>query len=94
MLLSMPIHQEPIDFIEVPALQHSEDACYRVCYGEVDWHEDGNMESAIYVLMKYGDNITYRRVAHILTTANGPNELTDLDKVLAAMQKLKSKHNL
>lgn len=90
----MAIHKVPINYIDIPAPQHSDDAFYRVCYGEVDWNEDGNTESAIYVLMRYGTNITYRRVAHILTTANNPNELTDFDKVLTAMQKLKAKHNL
>lgn len=66
----MSIHKIPIDYIEVHAPQHSLDAYYRVCYGEVDWNEDDNTKSAIYILMRYGTNITYRRVAHILTTAN------------------------
>ena len=48
----MTIHKEPIDFIDIPALQHSSGAFYRVVYGEVDWNQDGN----------------YRRVAHILTS--------------------------
>jgi hypothetical protein len=90
----MAIHLKPIDFIDIYAPQHCEDAYYRVCYGEVDWNEDGNKREAIYVLMKYGEQITYRRVAHILTTSNAVNELSDLDKVLAAIQKLKAKHNL
>lgn len=34
----MAIHKEPINFIEIPAPQHSDDAFYRVCYGEVDWY--------------------------------------------------------
>ncbi|PFU83462.1 hypothetical protein COK91_07000 [Bacillus cereus] len=88
----MAIHKTPIDYIEIPAPQHSHDAYYRVCYGEVDWNEDGNTESAIYVLMRYGKDIKYRRVAHILTTPNKANELSDLDKVLTAIQKLKTKH--
>jgi hypothetical protein len=87
----MAIHLEPIEYIDIHAPQHSEDASYRVCYGEVDWKEDGNTKEAIYVLMKYGEKINYRRVAHILTTSNGNNDLSDLDKVLAAMQKLKIK---
>lgn len=90
----MAIHKTPIDYIEIHAPQHSSGSYYRVCYGEVDWKEDGNIESAIYILMRYGTDINYRRVAHILTTANALNELSDLDKVLAAIQKLKAKYNL
>ncbi|MBU8906513.1 hypothetical protein [Desertibacillus haloalkaliphilus] len=92
----MAVHKEPIDFIEVYAPQHSADSYYRVCYGEVDWREDGQTEHAIYVLMRYGTTINYRRVAHILTTPNPsePNGLSDLDKVLAAIQKLKARHHL
>lgn len=91
---NMAIHKPLVDFIEIHAPQHSSDAYYKVCYGEVDWNEDGNTESAIYVLMRYGNDIKYRRVAHILTTSNNPNELSDLDKVLAAIHKLQSKYNL
>lgn len=90
----MTIHKIPRDYIEIHAPQHSQDAYYRICYGEVDWEEDGNMKEAIYVLMRYGTTIRYRRVAHILTTSNNPNELSDFDKVLAAIQKLKHTHNL
>lgn len=90
----MAIHKTPIDYIEIHAPQHSPEAYYRVCYGEVDWNEDGITESAIYILMRYGTDIKYRRVAHILTTSNNPHELSDLDKVLTAIQKLKAKYNL
>lgn len=90
----MAVHGEPKDYILIPAPQHSADAFYKVCYGEVDWNEDGNKKSAVYVLMGYGDKIIYRRVAHILTTPNNPNELADLDKVLAAINKLQSRNNL
>lgn len=90
----MAIHKTPVDYIEIHAPQHSSDAYYKVCYGEVDWNEDGNTESAIYVLMRYGKDIKYRRVAHILTSSNKPNELSDLDKVLTAILKLKSRHDL
>lgn len=90
----MSVHKEPIDFIDIPAPQHSKDAFYRVCYGEVEWNENESTEEAIYTIMIYGSRPNYRRVAHILTTANGENELTDFDKVLAAMNKLKTKYNL
>ncbi|MGH0513429.1 hypothetical protein [Bacillus cereus] len=90
----MAIHQEPIDFIDIPAPQHSEGAFYRVVYGDVDWNENQNYNRAIYVLMGYKTGINYRRVAHILTTPNAENELTDFDKVLAAMQKLKERNNI
>ncbi|MFJ7859855.1 hypothetical protein ACIQZM_18545 [Peribacillus sp. NPDC097206] len=90
----MTIHKSPIDYIEIHAPQHSSDAYYKVCYGEVDWKENNNLERAIYVLMRYGTDIKYRRVAHILTTPNNPHELTDLDKVLSAISKLQVKHNL
>lgn len=90
----MAVHKEPRDYIEIHAPQHGQNAYYQICYGEVDWGEDGNTNEAIYVLMRDGENRMYRRVAHILTTPNNPNELSDLDKVLAAIQKLKNKHNL
>lgn len=90
----MAIHQEPIDYIDIPAPQHSQNAYYRVVYGDVDWNEDNNFKRAIYVLMGYENGINYRRVAHILTTSNDINELTDLDKVQAAIKKLILKHNI
>jgi hypothetical protein len=90
----MAIHQKPIDFIDVPAPQHSPNAYYRVVYGDVDWNEDNNFKKAIYVLMGYESGINYRRVAHILTTPNEPNSLSDLDLVQAAMQKLKVRNNI
>ena len=90
----MAIHQKPIDYIDIPAPQHSEGAFYRVVYGEVDWNENQNFKRAVYVLMGYETGINYRRVAHILTTSNEPNGLTDFDKVLAAMQKLKDRNNI
>lgn len=86
------IHKEPIDFIDIPAPQHSSGAFYRVVYGDVDWNKDGNFNRAIYVLMGYENGINYRRVAHILTTSSEPNGLSDLDLVQAAIQKLKERH--
>lgn len=88
----MAIHQTPIDFIDIPAPQHSVDAYYRVVYGDVDWDENNQFKRAIYVLMGYGDKLTYRRVAHILTTPNSTNDLSDLEKVMAAMQSLKERN--
>lgn len=88
----MAIHQPPIDYIDIPAPQHSVDAYYRVVYGDVDWEENNQFKRAIYVLMGYGDTLTYRRVAHILTTPNTPNDLSDLEKVMAAMQRLKERN--
>jgi hypothetical protein len=90
----MAIHQKPIDYIDVPAPQHSPYAYYRVVYGEVDWNEDSNFKKAIYVLMGYESGINYRRVAHILTTPNEPNSLSDLDLVQIAIQKLKDRNNI
>lgn len=90
----LAIHQKPVDFIDIPAPQHSPNAYYRVVYGDVDWNEDQTYKRAIYVLMGYESGISYRRVAHILTTANEPNELSDFDKVLAAMRKLKERNNI
>ncbi|MCG7337175.1 hypothetical protein MHZ95_18105 [Sporosarcina sp. ACRSM] len=88
----MAIHQKPIDYIDIPAPQHSADAYYRVVYGDVDWEQNNQFERAIYVLMGYGDTLTYRRVAHILTTPNTPNDISDLDKVLTAIQRLKDRN--
>ncbi|MCU1808164.1 hypothetical protein [Cytobacillus firmus] len=88
----MTIHKDPIDYIDIPAPQHSSGAFYRVVYGDVDWNQDGKFRRAIYVLMGYETGINYRRVAHILTTSNEPNGLSDLDLVQAAVQKLKEKH--
>ncbi|AXI09174.1 hypothetical protein CV093_10180 [Oceanobacillus sp. 143] len=90
----MAIHQEPIDFIDIPAPQHSPNAYYRVVYGDVDWSEDNNFRRAIYVLMGYENGINYRRVAHVLTTPNEPNGLSDLDLVQTAIQKLKERNNV
>jgi hypothetical protein len=94
----MPIHQEPIDFIRIPAPQHSPDAFYEVRYGDVDWEDSGddsNYQRAVYVVMGYGDRMAYRRVPHILTTFN-PNEngLSDLEKVLAAIEKIRERNNI
>ena len=89
----MAIHQTPIDFIDIAAPQHSKDAFYRVVYGDVDWEENNDFKRAIYVLMGYGDTLTYRRVAHILTTANSNNDISDLEKVVAAIQRLKDRNN-
>lgn len=75
------IHQDPIDFIDVPVPQHSPKAYYRVVYGDVDWPEDENFRRAIYVVMGYANGISYKRVAHILTTPSEENGLTDLHKV-------------
>lgn len=88
----MAIHQQPIDYIDIPALQHSEEAYYRVIYGDVDWEERNQYKRAIYVLMGYGDTLAYRRVAHILTTANNSNDISDLEKVMAAMEQLKNRN--
>lgn len=88
----MTIHKDPIDYIDIPAPQHSSGAFYRVVYGDIDWNQDGKVRRAIYVLMGYETGINYRRVAHILTTSNEPNGLSDLDLVQAAIQKLKEKH--
>ncbi|WP_078593819.1 hypothetical protein [Evansella clarkii] len=87
------IHQEPIDYIDVPAPQHGEHAFYRVVYGDVDWERTGVYERAVYVLMGYENGLNYRRVAHILTTPNEQNGLTDLDKVSAAIKKLKERNS-
>ncbi|WP_404457760.1 hypothetical protein [Oceanobacillus kapialis] len=90
----MSIHQEPIDFIDIPAPQHSPDAYYRVIYGDVDWKEDNNFRRAIYVVMGYETGISYRRVAHILTTSYELNGLSDLDLVQTAIQRLKERNNI
>ncbi|WP_070120425.1 hypothetical protein [Bacillus marinisedimentorum] len=89
----MAIHQEAIDFTDIPAPQHSTGAYYRVVYGDVDWQENGDRKRAIYVLMGYETGINYRRVAHIHTTPNEPNGLSDLDKVQLAIEKLKQRNN-
>lgn len=89
----MAIHQKPIDYIDIAAPQHSENTYYRVVYGDVDWEENNDFKRAIYVLMGYGDTIAYRRVAHILTTANEPNDISDLDKVLSAIKRLQDRNN-
>lgn len=64
----------------------------------MDWEDSGDetyFKKAIYVVMGYGDQLAYRRVAHILTTANeNENGLSDLEKVLAATEKLKERNNL
>jgi len=88
----MAIHKKPIDYIDIPAPQHSEGAYYRVVYGDVDWEENENFHRAIYVLMGYEEKIMYRRVAHILTTPNHPNDFSDFDKVMAAMTRLKDRN--
>ncbi|MGG1400172.1 hypothetical protein ABE288_20470 [Bacillus salipaludis] len=90
----MAIHQDPIDFIDIPAPQHSPKAYYRVVYGDVDWNEDNNFKRAIYVLMGYENGINYRRVAHILTTPNEPNALSDFDLVQSAIRRLKERNNI
>ncbi|MBY0157204.1 hypothetical protein H0178_15530 [Cytobacillus firmus] len=90
----MAIHQEPIDYIDIPAPQHHPHAFYRVVYGDVDWNEDNNFRRAIYVLMGYESGINYRRVAHILTTPNEPNGLSDFDLVQAAIKKLKERNQI
>ncbi|WP_337018899.1 hypothetical protein [Oceanobacillus massiliensis] len=94
----MPIHQKPIDFIRIPAPQHSADAFYEVRYGDVDWEGNGDeskFQRAVYVVMGYGDGMSYRRVPHILTTSN-PNEngQSDLEKVLSAIELLRQRNNL
>ncbi|WP_214767559.1 MULTISPECIES: hypothetical protein [unclassified Exiguobacterium] len=89
----MAIHQEPIDYIDIDAPQHSRDAYYRIIYGDVDWEENGDFKRAIYVLMGYGKKLAYRRVAHILTTPNTPHDLSDLEKVLTAMERLKNRNS-
>ncbi|MFQ3542849.1 hypothetical protein Q7A53_02100 [Halobacillus rhizosphaerae] len=88
----MTIHKAPIDYITIPAPQHSEDAEYRVVFGYVDWQNGKKPNLSIYVLMVYGGKPNYRMVAHVLTTSNNENELSDLDKVMSAMQKLKDRH--
>ncbi|WP_046174526.1 hypothetical protein [Domibacillus indicus] len=94
----MAIHKEPIDYIRIPAPQHSKDAFYEVRYGDVDWDDSGEenkFQRAVYVVMGYGEKLSYRRVAHILTTANPEeNGLSDLEKVLAAIEKIKKRNNL
>lgn len=40
--MELAIHKEPIDFIRIPAPQHSSDAFYEVRYGDVDWEDSGN----------------------------------------------------
>lgn len=89
----MAIHQPPIDYIDVAAPQHSENAYYRVIYGDVDWEESNEFKRAIYVLMGYGEKLAYRRVPHILTTASSPNDISDLEKVLAAINRLRERNN-
>ncbi|MBU9720570.1 MULTISPECIES: hypothetical protein [Bacillaceae] len=90
----MAVHQEPYDFIDIPAPQHGESSYYRVIFGDVDWYENQELKSAIYVLMGDEKGLKYRRVPHILTTPNTPDGLTDLDKVMAAVKKLRTRHYL
>ena len=79
---------------QFPAPQHSANAYYRVVYGDVDWNESNDFNRAIYVLMKYESGINYRRVAHVLTTSNEPNGLSDLDLVQAAIEKLRKRNRI
>ena len=44
--------------------------------------------------MGYENGINYRRVAHILTTSNELNGLSDLDLVQTAIQRLKERNNM
>ncbi|MEX3746552.1 hypothetical protein [Lysinibacillus xylanilyticus] len=90
----MAIHQPPIDYIDIPAPQHSADAFYRVVYGDVDWEENNQFKRAVYIIMGYGEKLAYRRVAHILTTANTPNDISDLEKVMAAIERLKNRNSV
>lgn len=96
--MELAIHKEPIDFIRIPAPQHSSDAFYEVRYGDVDWEDSGNesnQERAVYVVMGYGDTVAYRRVPHILTSSNpDENGLSDLEKVLAAIEKIRRRNNI
>ncbi|MFC2947685.1 hypothetical protein [Virgibacillus sediminis] len=92
------IHKEPIDYIRVPAPQHSEDAFYEVRYGDVDWEDTGeenNYKRAVYIVMGYGDKMAYRRVPHILTSSNpDENGLSDLEKVMTAIEKIRKRNSI
>lgn len=49
------------------------------------------MRQAIYILMEYNGEISYRTPAHITTDFN-PDGSKDYDKVMAAIEELKVKH--
>ncbi|WP_438312424.1 hypothetical protein [Sporosarcina sp. FA9] len=43
----MAIHQQSIDYIDIPAPLHSNDTYHRFVYGEVDWEENNQFKRAI-----------------------------------------------
>ena len=81
------------DYIDVPAPTHGNDIYYRVCHGTVNWGE-GKVNKACFILMKYGDKISFRTVSHLITTPVIPNSLSEFDQVMEALQKLRIKHRI
>lgn len=81
------------DYIDVPAPTHGDDIYYRVCHGTVNWGE-GKVNKACFILMKYGDKISFRTVSHLITTPVIPNSLSEFDQVMEALQKLRIKHKI
>lgn len=78
--------------IRIPS-SHGKEINYLVYYGFVDWKRDSNLRPAVYVLMEYNGRISYETPPHIMTDKN-PDGSTDLEKVLDALNSLKTKHRL
>jgi hypothetical protein len=72
---------------------HGPNINYLVCYGYVDWAKNGDLKSAIYVLMEYKGYIKYDNPPHILTTL-GDDGISDFTKVMDKISLLQSEFNI
>ena len=72
---------------------HGPNTNYLVCYGYVDWQRDGNLKTAIYVLMEYGGNISYSTPPHILTEKDDTGQ-SDFIRVMKAVDELRLQYQL
>lgn len=75
------------------ASSHGNNVNYLICFGYVDWKKNGALRAAIYILMEYGGIISYDTPPHITTDKN-PDGTTDFEKVMQAIEQLRTKYNL
>jgi hypothetical protein len=87
------VYKEPIAEITIKS-NLSNTRYYKVCFGEVDWKQNGNKVLAAYVrvmLLKDGEMRYENYSAHMLVTP-GKDGRSDFDNLMEALAELKHEY--
>jgi hypothetical protein len=85
-LINGKIYKE-IDFEEILSSHNNIGSIYyHIFYGDVDWHQDGQLKKAICIFMRYDDKVNFRTPANIL--------INDLKSVEDGIRNLKLRNNI